>query len=411
MTKLIKFIACLALWCTSAHADLWDFTHFPDKFHIKQDRSQRKFHFQTATEYLGAAVNCSEGSFDIYNEDGVKECTNYADELLDVDGALLGTLYFEMYDFSLMERFYLESNCMSLYSPTNELLLVLDSKAEISNDVMPFFFRDPETSKIVAIGRFSRNRRSETRDNDRNYWLNDWSVKILDPARLQERQITPVQLIWMLLKHSQRHMPSPLRCPYYAREEQFSAFSKAELTQSLPTAFSVIQDPDLRLFKVEVENQCIAQIANTGFRSFVCVDSNNALKWMHDATTLYSSRNRPVAHFSSLDTFSMVENDNDAPLLDVNIVDTEETTLAFRDAETLEPVAVATWNYKPSFKYYLPWIYHNSQEWNVIILDPDLCAKNQITLDHFLWILMTYSEKELPYPCVFPYIKDPSWKL
>lgn len=411
MKKLMNFIVCLALWCTSAHADLRDFTHFPDQFLIKQDRSQRKFHFQTATEYLGAAVNCSEGSFDIYNADGIKECSNYADELLNMDGSLLGTLYFGIYDFSLMERFYLTSNRMSLYSPTNELLLILDSKVDGNDDVTPFFFRDPETSKVVAIGHFLSNRRSENCNMYKKYWLNDWSVKVLDPARLQERQITPIQLIWMLLKHSQRHMPSPSRCPYYTREEQFSAFSKAELSQTLPATFSLIQDPNLRLFKVEVENQCIAQVANTGFHSFACVDNNNALKWMNEATTLYSSHNHPVAHFSRMDTtYSMIESDNDTPLLDVTLIEAEETMLAFRDAETLESVAVATWSYKPSLKYYLPWIYNNSQEWSVVILDPDLCAKNNITLDHFLWILMTYSERELPYPYVFPYIKDPSWK-
>ncbi len=126
--------------------------------------------------------------------------------------------------------------------------------------------------------------------------------------------------------------------------------------------------------------------------------------------TLYSSRNHPLAHFKSVDTASMIESDQDALLLHVNSLDTEKKTLAFLDPETLEPLAIAVWNYEPSLTYYLPWIYNNSQEWKVTILDSSLCVKNQITLDHFLWVLMMYSEKELPYSYVFPYIKDPSWR-
>lgn len=398
----------------SAQASLSDLHNFPDEFQVSQDRALRMFHIKSSQGYLGNVISTSWGILEFYNEEGNKEYVNQDDLLFDQAGIGIGLIDFECYQFKRLEFLYKNSNRIALYTDTNEVAAVLDSEI-FEKGYAKFYFRDPETQKLLVTANWILARDCQNDSADEFYKLQDWKIEIVDREGLIDHHITPVHLVWTLLKHSQRHLPSIKCCPYEQDEPFLSSFERTDLSKELPTQFSILQDPHLRIFRVIADEQLFGIVTNSKKTTFDFYDRHQRHMSSSRMTSFYASNGRPVAYMKwTQPTESLVRKtyaseiwtDNDQLLMRVNREGSDKQTFVFRDGETLEPLAIAIWNFEPSLKYYLPWIPNNSQEWSVTILEPSRFVEKDITVNHLVWILMKYSERELPYPWSVPYVDE-----
>jgi len=172
----------------------------PNQFHIKQDPTLRVFHVFEDDNYFGCVVNSGYGELDFYDSKKEKKYGNIRDDLYDDFGRIGSVKFLSDFDW----YYWLTRPArIELFSKKNMLLATLRAEG----DNYSFVFRDAETNKALAIAIL--NWIPTKNSYFYEYYIQDWSVFIVDRERLEEKKILSVYLIWALLKHSQTKMPSP----------------------------------------------------------------------------------------------------------------------------------------------------------------------------------------------------------
>lgn len=413
----------LFLFCTTAgHANTSDFEKYPDHFQIRQDRALRLFHIQSDKQFLGTVVSSSTGILEFYNNKKEKEWINKWDALYDSKDVCVGNLDFEIYKYSFLQLLFYDSNKIAICSDTGSDLVTLDS--EISNiGYVRFFFRDAETQEILAIGHLETERLADNGKKGK-YFLQDWYVSIQNRQRLQEINVLPTFLIWALLKHSQRLFPSHRRCPF---EEDYEGdvnelntpeadetIKGASSLSEFPEQFYIQQHPALRLFRIVSDDSLLGLAASTQKESFNFYDTQKQKCFVNRIKCLYAPTGRCIGHirhkadkeFIPRSTFAEIRADDDTLLVVMDAEDAKGDRFIFRDAETLEPLAVANWNFEFPKNYYLSWI-SNTQNWSVTILNRKRLLEKEISMVHLSWALLKTSEKHFPFSWYCPFVDMP----
>jgi hypothetical protein len=180
----------------------------PNQFHIRQDPVSRFFRIHEDGKFLGAIVNSGYGRLDFYDADENKQWANLFDLLYDNTGDCIGSV-----KVASDAQWVKTSTRIEIFSKDEELLAMVQAEG----DGKCFVFRDAETLKILAIALWSWVPIGKNWIPLFDNYVQDWSVIIVDRMRLQEKRISNVFLIWSLLKHSQKHFPSPDDLPFVDR--------------------------------------------------------------------------------------------------------------------------------------------------------------------------------------------------
>jgi hypothetical protein len=101
---------------------------------------------------------------------------------------------------SLWDSIFNRPTRIDLFSPTEEKLFTVAAEGDSTS----FVFREPTTQKIVAIAMWDQ----------KNRWSSEPGRQTWQVAKLPDGDIPLCLLTWMLLKHSQKHLPSPNALPF-----------------------------------------------------------------------------------------------------------------------------------------------------------------------------------------------------
>jgi hypothetical protein len=189
---------------------------YPNEFQIRQEPSMRAFSVVEGTQFLGEIFNTSYGRFDFYDRNKTKICTNFEDALYDNANNLLS--FIEWKKDAEAEKWFWQRKCtlcflkthMILFSSTNIPFLTLDEEGEGNS----FVFRDCEMGMPIAVALWSWKLLGNSCIAKFDDQVQNWDLIIVDRPFLEEKQISPLLLIWALLKHSQLRFPDPSAYPY-----------------------------------------------------------------------------------------------------------------------------------------------------------------------------------------------------
>jgi hypothetical protein len=175
------------------------------EFSIHQDPHMRVFYVRANDEVLGTVLNSKWGQFDFYDGERKKRWTNSYDSLFDDFGHQIGELVWEKDPemekwFWERERFvYTRMSYINIYNGDKKELLATFHPFREGNEAL-CVFSDGQTKQPLAIAYWFW-----TKSGWFSPQLQNWQIYIVDRPRLQERNISDVFLIWVLLKHSQDH--------------------------------------------------------------------------------------------------------------------------------------------------------------------------------------------------------------
>lgn len=172
------------------------------------DRSFGVFYNQEL-RYLVASSGY--GLLDFYDPNYTKVSTNDHDTLWDAAGNRTGGVRLAV-DYSRLP------SCMELSSGKDLLLATVDENQE----KVTLVFREAMTRRLLAVGHLARP------------GIN-WRVTVIDQDALDQKQITPMLLAWVVLKYSQHyHFPNPDVVKYVKTLPKMQAFRAWE--EILPPA-------------------------------------------------------------------------------------------------------------------------------------------------------------------------------
>ena len=159
----------------------------PNQFHIRQDSDLRVFHVFEGESYFGCVVNSDYGKLDFYDSKKEKKYVNIYDILYDDFGNIGSVNFLSDFDWSY---WITRPDRIEIFSKENTLLATLRAEGD---NYSSFVFRDAETNKALAIGIHSSLPTKTSYFNE--YFVQDWSVFIIDRQRLEEKKISSVYLI------------------------------------------------------------------------------------------------------------------------------------------------------------------------------------------------------------------------
>lgn len=175
----------------------------PDQFQVVQDFYTRSFHILKGGQPIGRIASTGFGRLDFYDSDEDLHWVNLLDELYDVNGSCIGKVDVT----TLLEWYFAGSGRIDIFSESQEHLATMQTEDSWNH----FVFRDAQTLQPLAIADWNWIPTGTgflaCLGFDR--YVQEWTVTILDRKRLIERKIPDVFLVWTLLKHSQKHLPSP----------------------------------------------------------------------------------------------------------------------------------------------------------------------------------------------------------
>ena len=388
---------------------------YPDQFQIRQDDTLRMFQILNDKQFLGTVVNSDYGIFDFYNSKNEKEWVNQEDSLYDKFGCLVGSIQFAYY-----KEWFKRSNRIDIYSDKGELLAILDAEGGDNR----FVFRDAKTQEPMAIALWNKARRSSL-FSMAPYKLKDWTVTVVDPLMFQEKKMPLVFLVWVLLKHSQRHFPSPRRCPYGLEFKLNNHYQGTIITdraseifpktKEYPDQFQIQQDSAQPLFRL-FENGKILGIVFISIQRMVHMfhyyDCQKRRLFISHLDCLYENSGHCIGMMElksdtewlfPKSTQIKILSENGVPLATVE-AEGDENCFVFRDTETHEPLATALWKCVPLEATYFPWLDYDVQSWSVTIVDRLRLQEKGIPPIYLIWALLKHSEKHFPW-CWNDYIK------
>jgi hypothetical protein len=184
----------------------------PTEFYLQQDPCMRVFRVVANDKILGTILNSAYGRFDFYDAKKQKQWTNLLDTLSDNSGKWLGQLkwredpelakwFWQRKKFSYVRMSYIDI-CAA---DGKEVLATFHPDAQ--GDEECFVFLDPKTNQTLAVASWFWTPAGTGWFSFTDPKVQNWHILIVDRARLQERKISNVFLIWTLLKHSQDHFP------------------------------------------------------------------------------------------------------------------------------------------------------------------------------------------------------------
>lgn len=184
----------------------------PNHFHIRQDPALRMFHIFDDQRVIGSIVSSNFGVLDFYDHKMEQKWVNHYDSLFDMSDNCIGSIKFTAATQWFWERknLFHQSKEIAIFSSQAEFLATFDAEGEEKC----FVFRDPENRKPLAIALWSWIPDGIPWFSSYDYKKQDWEVIIVDRSRIEEKKIPFIFLIWVLLKHSQRHFPNPDVVPY-----------------------------------------------------------------------------------------------------------------------------------------------------------------------------------------------------
>lgn len=175
----------------------------PDQFHVVQDCYTRSFRILKGGQSFGRITSSGFGRLDFYDSDGGLQWVNLMDDLYDIFGRSVGKVDVT----TLLEWYFVGSGRIDIFSESQEHLATMQTEGESNH----FIFRDAQTLQPLAIADWNwiPTGTGFLACLGLDCYVQEWSVVILDRKRLIERRIPDVFLVWALLKHSQKHLPSP----------------------------------------------------------------------------------------------------------------------------------------------------------------------------------------------------------
>jgi hypothetical protein len=207
--SFFTLLTSICLLCSEC-SGLADLT-CPDEFHIQQDSSLRMYRVVEDTKCLCTILNSDYGVFDFYDPAEKRQWTNRFDSLYDDANNCIGLVKLASDTEGFWERksWFQQSTAMEIFSGEKQLLLCVEAEG----DGQCFVFRDAENNRPLAVALWSWIP-TWSWFSVLGYHVQDWQVMIIDRERMQEKNIPNIFLVWALLKHSQKHHPSPDLVPY-----------------------------------------------------------------------------------------------------------------------------------------------------------------------------------------------------
>ena len=189
---------------------------FPDEFQVRQEPSMRAFSIAEGSQFLGEIFNSGYGRFDFYDQSKTKVYTNVEDALYDSDNQLLSFIEWKM--DAEAEKWFWQRKCtfcrlkthMLLFSGDKVPLLTLDEEGEGS----AFVFRECEEGRPIAVALLSWKLLGNSWIAQFDDQVQNWDLMIVDRRFVEENLLSPLILVWALLKHSQLFFPDPQLYPY-----------------------------------------------------------------------------------------------------------------------------------------------------------------------------------------------------
>lgn len=175
------------------------FTELPNEFHIQQDHELRQFRLTAHDELLNIILNSKSHKFDFYDSQNQKQGCGQFHSLYQPSGQCMGYVKVKS-DFQFLPPY---SKLIEILSDEDELL----ASVQPEDDEKEFVFRDAETGDILATARWNCLVKKHRYFSWLDQTVQDWTVTILHPERLQEKEISKELLVWALLKHSEKYLP------------------------------------------------------------------------------------------------------------------------------------------------------------------------------------------------------------
>jgi hypothetical protein len=178
------------------------------QFQLEQVPNRRLFKWSDATQTLGTVYSSDWGFLDFYDHQNMRQWTGEHDVLLDVQDKWVGIVTNEEAD---------APKRMGVSSKTGKRLAYFNQEqvSEGTGESL-FAFRDAETHLPLAYAYWAWSPAKLWHHE----WIKHetthqgWSLKIIDDARLREKNISSTHLAWVLLKHTQRNLLGPDDLPY-----------------------------------------------------------------------------------------------------------------------------------------------------------------------------------------------------
>lgn len=394
---LLTLVLCLITFadCTASSNNFPEY-EYPEQFQVRQDRGLRMFHILNGREFLGLVVSSNYGVLNFYDNCKGKQYLNYEDELFDHSGVFLGLV-----EVASDKQWFSSSSHIDIFSNEAELLMIFDKESKDH-----FIFRDPITMMPMATAILSRERTSS--QTQRTFLLNDWSVTVIDPVKLQEKKIPFAFLVWTLLKDIQKYLPSPYDECYYldyfdktATIDHSSSFSSVQY----PDEFQIQQDSASSLFHIRANEKTEGFIVNKSYKGYEFYDLERKRQGIGRYDSLYENSGCCIGFvkvksesqwFPPKSTLIEIFSNHDQLLATVESEE-DKTCFIFRDPVTRDPLAIAHWSCIPYYSWLVPFTGCRKQDWSVTILDALQLQEKEISQSLLIWALIKHSEKNLSF--------------
>lgn len=179
------------------------FEEMPNEFSVRQDAEKRFFRVMDGERFIGAVVSSDYGQLDFYDSKREKRWMNLYDHLFEGEKCL------GWVKVASDEEWFERSSLIEIFSGEGDLLAKVEAE-----DGNCFIFRDAETKKALAVALWKWVPTSAFWPSFLNTYVQEWSVMIVDRSRLKEKNMPSGMLVWVLMKHTQKHLRGPNDLPY-----------------------------------------------------------------------------------------------------------------------------------------------------------------------------------------------------